>query len=131
MKAVIAVACALALGGCASGPYQGSYSGYAYSDNSYSYDPYGAGYYHYPGTISGSIFFHDHDGRDRWSNRYQGDRDWRDRRDHGRDRDARRDWDGRRDRDARGDWHNRGDRFGRGDQGGGRGHAEDPSARGR
>jgi hypothetical protein len=81
MKAKLGVALAFALtvAGCASGPYSaydgGYYEGYRpYAYGSPYYDYPGA-YYGYPGVIGGSIYYDRRDYDRDWRNRSRDDRD--------------------------------------------------------
>lgn len=115
-KLLVALAFALTLAGCASGPYTAydgayydGYRPYAYGNPYYSYP---GAYYGYPGVVGGTIYYdrRDYD-RDHWRNRSRDDRDhWQGR--------------GRDDRGGRDDRNGRGDRGGRDRDGG-------PPSRGR
>ena len=83
MKTAIALAFALLVAGCASGPYYSGYGGYGYYAPYpvYSYGP--AYYYDYP-VVGGTIYYRERD--DRWRDGRWRDRDrdddrprWRDR----------------------------------------------------
>jgi hypothetical protein len=128
-KLLVALALALTVAGCASGPYAydsvyyDGYRPYAYGGSSYDYSP---GYYAYPGVIGGSVYYdrRDYD-RDQSRNRYRDDRDkWQ-----GRGRDDRDNWQGR-GRDGRDNSQGRGrDDRGRPDRNDGQGPRGQPDTR--